>query len=98
MLPTTRELLRASLRADPTLGQTERTRLFAVIDKPPEAAPPRLLRRREVATRLSLSLRAVDRLCKEGTLSKRVLPGRKRATGISENEVNSLIRGEVAHV
>lgn len=96
MLPTTRELLRASLRADPTLGQTERTRLFAVIDKPPEAAPPRLLRRREVTNRLGLSLRAIDRLCREGTLSKRVLPGRKRSTGVLESDVDALIRGEVA--
>ena len=93
----TRQIIDTVLKNDPSVTQDERTRLhLALSEKERTNAPPRLLRRREVATRLSLSLRAVDRLCKEGTLSKRVLPGRKRATGIMETEVDAIIRGEVA--
>jgi predicted DNA-binding transcriptional regulator AlpA len=89
-------MLRACLQADPSIINSEREKLLTLLEKHGEepAAPPRLLRRKEVAARLGLSLRAVDRLCEEGTLSKRVLPGRKRSTGVLESDVDALIRGE----
>jgi predicted DNA-binding transcriptional regulator AlpA len=71
--------------------------LSAFADKAPatpSTAAPRLLRRREVAERLSRSERAVDRLAAEGTLRKIRLPGRARAAGFLEAEVVSLMAGE----
>ncbi len=51
----------------------------------------RLLRRQEVAQRLSVSLRAVDKWAKQGLLTRRVLPGRVRGCGFSSVEVDRLI-------
>ena len=93
----TKQIIITVANNDPTCTADERGRLLAALtekDKP--TAAPRLIRRREVAERLQLSLRAVDRLAEEGALRKRTLPGRVRSTGFIEAEVNALIRGEVA--
>jgi predicted DNA-binding transcriptional regulator AlpA len=54
-------------------------------------AESRLLRRHEVARRLSVSLRTVDNWARQGVLTKRKLPGRLRAAGFSSLEVDRLI-------
>ncbi len=93
MQQTTRTLIGTILKTDPTITTDERGRILdAITDKPAPPAPPKLLRRSAVAERLGLSIRAVDRLAEEGTLMKRVLPGRKRATGFIEADVNRLIQ------
>jgi hypothetical protein len=51
----------------------------------------RILRRIEVAQRLSVSLRTVDNWAREGLLSKKRLPGRKLACGFSSQELDKLI-------
>jgi len=51
----------------------------------------RLLRRRNVAELLGLSLRTVDKLAKEGSLEKVRLPGRVRGAGFRETDVNVLL-------
>jgi len=64
------------------------------------AAPAvaRIIRRREVASRLSVSLRTVDKLAKAGTLHKRTFPGRCRASGFLEADVVALLTGEAVTV
>jgi len=98
MLCSTIDLIRAGLRTDTTITAAERTRLMAVLrngvtsykpDRPPPDNPPRLLRRAEVARRLSCSLRTVDKL----PIKKVKLPGRQRAAGFLEGDVNTLIQG-----
>jgi len=88
--------MRAGLEADPTLTPADRARFMAALrdsDRPFKLPPPatvqgpRLLRRAEVARRLSCSLRLVDRL----PIKKVVLPGRKRAAGFLESDVNALL-------
>lgn len=93
----TRQIILTVVNSDNTVTPEERGRVLeALSDKQRAAGQPRLIRRKEVAERLGLSIRAVDRLAKEGTLSKRVLPGRVRSTGFQAAEVDALIRGEGA--
>jgi len=100
MLPTTIKIVRSGLESDPTLTSTDRNRLMAVLrngvtprSKTDFVSPdvvPRLLRRAEVARRLSCSLRTVDKL----PLTKVKLPGRQRAAGFLEADVNALLVGK----
>ena len=97
MLATTIQILKCGLQADPTISAQDRTRLLAVLrepttPKPTPATPtePRLLRRAEVARRLSCSLRTVDKL----PVKKVKLPGRQRAAGFLESDVNELLTGK----
>jgi hypothetical protein len=96
MLPTTIDVFRSSLKADPTVSPADRARVLAFIRNggSPVIVPPplpnncpRLLRRAEVARRLSVCLRTVDNL----PLRKVKLPGRKRGAGFLETDVNALI-------
>ena len=99
MLPTTVEIIRSGLKSDPSLTPAVRTRLLALLRNGPETPKPetttervaRIIRRAEVAQRLSCSLRTVDGLAATGVLKKRKLPGRVRASGFLESDVAALI-------
>ena len=103
MLPTTLQAIRSILTADPSVNPVERNRLVTLLRHGPSAderntapvAPVKacLIRRREVADRLSVSLRTVDSLAQSGTLHKRTFPGRVRASGFLESEVADLLTG-----
>lgn len=101
MLPITLDAVRATLKTDPTVSLRDRARLLALLRtadtpaNPPSPlpdSPPRILRRAEVATRLSLSLRTVDKL----PIKKIRLPGRTRAAGFLESDINALLEPKVA--
>ena len=99
MLPTTVEIIRSGLRADPTLSTHERQRLLTLIREPAAVSQtppqqPRLIQRSEAAHRFGRSLRYVDQLAKQGILLKRRLPNRQRAAGFLESDVNALIAGQ----
>ena len=101
MLNTTLEIVRSGLKADPTLTPQERARLLAAMRESPAQRPapmisaePRLVRRAEVARRLSRSLRFVDKLAASGVLTKRKLPGRVRASGFLASDIDTLILAE----
>jgi len=96
MLSTTLDVLKAGLKADPTVSAADRARLLALLrmGAAPDAPPPhpadvvpRILRRAEVAHRLAVSLRTVDKL----PIKKIKLPGRTRAAGFLEADVNALL-------
>ena len=103
MLPTTLQAVRSILAADPSVNPAERNRLVSLLRHgpladlytPPSVVPAvaRMLRRREVAERLSVSLRTIDAMAKAGTLRKRTFPGRKRASGFLESDVVQLLTG-----
>jgi predicted DNA-binding transcriptional regulator AlpA len=101
MLATTIEIIRSGLKSDPSLTPAVRARLLALLrngSEPPKPETPgervaRIIRRAEVAQRLSCSLRTVDGLAATGVLKKRKLPGRVRASGFLESEVANLIAG-----
>jgi len=99
MLPTTLDVFRAGLKSDPTISPSERARLIALMRNGPQPVikaantqqpAARLIRRAEVANRLSVSLRTVDKL----PVAKFKLPGRKRAAGFLESDINALLAGK----
>jgi hypothetical protein len=76
----------------------DRQRLLAALRTPavkqviPQIPPEfRLIRRAEVARRLSYCLRTVDKLAAAGILKKHKLPGRVRASGFLASDVDKLI-------
>jgi predicted DNA-binding transcriptional regulator AlpA len=94
MLPSTRIAIRAILNADPSLTVFARATIMAAINEKnidPSLIAPRLLRRKEVAKRLSVSERTIDLWVREGLLQKIVLPGRIRGVGFKESDINQLI-------
>lgn len=96
MTDTTRQMVKA-IEGDTSLTQAEREMLRSMrrgeVEKPPTTE--RLLRRGEVASRCSCTLRTVDRWVKAGALVKVKIPGFARASGIPESAVNALIAGAV---
>ena len=99
MLNTTIDAIRAVLRMDPTVSTPERVKILyrlrrGELPKRPETpAVARLLRREAVAERLCCSLRMVDHLAVQGILRRVTFPGRKRAGGFREVDVEALING-----
>ena len=100
MLPTTQDALRAVLKADPSLTPTDRNRILASVRNhgreetaQPEKQGNRILRRSEVAQRFGRSKRFVDKLAREGVLTKLTLPGRTRAVGFKSEDVDRLFIG-----
>lgn len=103
MLATTLEIIRSGLKSDPSLTPSDRARLLALLrngasSNKPEAATTtdrvaRIIRRREVAKRLSCSVRTVDKLAETGVLRKHKLPGRVRAAGFLESDLNIILAG-----
>ena len=97
MLPTTYDALKSILKADPSVSVPDRNNLLNLLRTGPalsrstQPAEARLIRRGEVAKRLSCSLRAVDKLAAEGVLVKHRLPGRKRSAGFLEADLAALI-------
>jgi len=75
------------------LSAKDRQSLLRKYQQAPEAPPERLLRRAEVARRLSSSLRLVDLLAARGALTRIRLPGRRRGNGFLESQVAGLMAG-----
>ncbi len=100
MLMCTSDAVRAILRMDPTLDVQIRMRIVNAMlrvakdpgkrPEPPQPVPC-LIRREEVARRLAVSTRTVDHLRTDGVLQSVFLPGRTRAAGFRESDVNELI-------
>jgi len=104
MLATTIKIVRSGLESDPSLTAADRARLLAVLrkseakseDETSAERVARIIRRAEAATRLSCSLRTIDKLHAQGILKKHRLPGRLRCSGFLESDVNALVLGRAA--
>lgn len=92
MLNTTKDLVRAALKADGTIDQTERAAMLARLTLPDAAADnsPLILRPREAARILSVTTRTLGNLRKRGELAPVRLPGRARALGYRAADVRAL--------
>ena len=99
MLLCISDAVRTVLRLDPTLDLPARTRIVNVMlkaaknqsDVPSTQPVQRLIRREEVARRLSVTARTVDRLSTDGVLQKIRFPGRDRGGAFRESDVTDLI-------
>ena len=99
MLPSTIDVLKSVLRADPTLSPAERASLLARMrEKPGDSKTgstakeeARIIHRLEAAQRLSCSTRTLDKLAAAGVLPRRKLPGRVRSVGFLASDVDALI-------
>lgn len=100
MLVTTLEATKGLLKADPSISPQERSKILKLIQQGGESPtsqtkePPRLLRRKEAADRLSISLRTLDQWARDGLLTKVILPGKTRACGFSSTEIDALAGGQ----
>ena len=103
MLPTTGDAVKALLKADPSLTPADRTRIMAAVRshgqpvdqaRPVEKPKTQILTRKQVARRFGRSLRFVDKMAVEGILPRVKLPGRVRACGYREEDVERLMAGE----
>jgi len=90
-------IVAAAIKADDTIGKSERSRLLGLLRTPSADVPPRLVRFGEAARRLGVTSRTVRNLCRAGTLSRCTLPGRARALGVAEADVLALIAGQELH-
>jgi hypothetical protein len=100
MLATTKQAIAAILQADQSVDPAARGRMLEALQaaergKAGEVVPlppARLVRRGEAAKRLAVTPRAVDLWARSGLLTKVHLPGRKRACGFREADIDTLIR------
>ncbi len=97
-MTTTTEIIRASLRADPSITSTERNRLLAtirsggIVNGPRVvASEPKIVRFKHAAACLSCTTRQIAKLCSEGSLVRATLPGRKRAFGVTNESLAALV-------
>jgi hypothetical protein len=100
MLPSTSDAIQSVLKTDPTIPPAQRKRMMGALRAgsepqlkvvPPPDTAPRVIRRKEAARRLACCVRVVDRLAQEGTLKRVRLPGRVRAAGFLESDINQLL-------
>ena len=96
MTTSTLDIIKSVLKNDPTLNPADISRIVGVMQAPKQEADqepekPRILRRSEVAKRLSVSTRSVDLYTAKGLLRKVKLPGQSRAAGFLESDLNKLI-------
>lgn len=100
MLETTRDAIRAVLKADATLTAESRRDILRAIDNagrhPPlvdaTAVGDNVVKRKDVAKILGRSVRLVDMLAQTNALRRVKLPGRKRSCGFCQADVAALLK------
>ena len=102
MLTTTKDAIRAMLKADASLTPEDRLAILSTIGEHGKIQPgieaaspelPRVINRVSAARMFGRSTRFVDMLAKAGDLHKVRLRGRKRALGFRLADVIRLIEG-----
>ena len=104
MLTTTQKAIASILETDPSIDPAARARMMAALKDQGRTdsgagnavTPTRLLRRGEVAKRLSVTTRAVDEWARTGILKRVHLPGRVRGAGFRESDIQALIENPTA--
>lgn len=101
MLPTTKDAIRAMLKADASLTPETRIEILSAMEAARRGPSSnrtafrddaKVVRRKEVAQMLGRSIRLVDMLARTNALPRVTLPGRKRACGFRLSDVIALIK------
>ena len=101
MLHTTKDAIRAMLKADASLTPENRLEILSAMDAAGRGSPSNqtvlkdnthIVKRKEVAKMLGRSVRLVDMLAQSNELRRLKLPGRKRACGFRMADVIALIK------
>lgn len=101
MLETTKDAIRAVLKADATLTPENRRDIINAIDTAGHPTPSvdgaaivgtNVVKRKDVAKMLGRSVRLVDMLAQSNALRRVRLPGRKRSCGFRLADVAALIK------
>ncbi len=97
MNDTTRSIIELALKNDDSIDRPTQTRILKLIADggaaKTERKTDRIIRRNEVAARLSVSPRSIDLYATKGILKRVKLPGQSRANGFRESEIEELIEG-----
>lgn len=102
MQTTTVSILEAALKADASIGTTERNKILRLVRNGGTAEPvhsgngndPRIYSRAEAAKLLGdKTTRFVDLLCRRGLLKKFTPKGNQRAIGICGESLHSFVQG-----
>ena len=101
MLPTTKDAIRAMLKADASLTPENRLEILSAMDAAGSGSPSnrtalkddaKVVRRKDVAQMFGRSVRFVDMLAQSNELRRVKLPGRTRACGFRLADVIALIK------
>ena len=101
MLETTKDAIRAVLKADATLTPNNRRDVLNAIANAGQPAPAmanativgtNVVKRKDVAKMLGRSVRLVDMLAQTNALRRVKLPGRKRSCGFLLADVAALLK------
>ncbi len=91
---STQHLQLAKLALAGLSARDKQTLIRELSGQPEEMPPDKLIRPRAAADRLGVTTRTVFSLLRTGALTRVRLPGRTRALGIRNSEVESLIAGK----
>lgn len=88
----------AILSADPSVNPEDRKALVETLKQgvKTETKPEQVLRRKETAKRFGVTVKAVDQWARAGILMPIRLPGKSRAIGFRESQINDVIAGRKA--
>lgn len=101
----TLQLISVALKADETVSIRERQQYLAALrigkpdtgnGVPANTNKPGILTYATAAARLGCAKRTIRKFCGEGLLVRHTYPGRKKAAGVTEQSVVTLIQGNPA--
>lgn len=94
MKPGTLTALAAIIEADPPQTEADRNRIVCLVTGAARTeSGPRVLSRSEAAERLGVCVRVIDGMSAAGILPRVTLPGRRRAAGVRDVDVERIIEG-----
>jgi hypothetical protein len=93
MLQTTIEAMKAILGTDSTVDKEQRQALMEIFRSgiKTEGKPDRVLRRKEAACRLGVTVKALDLWKRKGIVKPVIIGGSSRAIGFRESDIERLM-------
>lgn len=98
MQQTTIDAVKAILATDQSIDADERKNMVLMLkmgagNGPSKAVKDRIVSRKEFATRVGVTTRTIDNWRVKGYITPVIIPGKNRAVGYRERDVDGLIEG-----